>query len=144
MNGRVLTASDDDQVIDPNDVNASAPVVHTEHHSINGNVFVGHAAQITKESEIKSVLATLLSDRLYAGASHTMYAYRVGRTNNIKESFKDDREHGSGAALMKFLREGNHSNTIVIVSRWLGEHLGPRRFDVFRNCAQEAVDKLKT
>ena len=142
INGKVHTANDDAQVIDPKEDNESVPIVHTEHINKNGNIFIGHAANISKESEIPSVLAALLRDRLYAGASHTMYAYRVGRTNNIKESFRDDREHGSGAALLKFLRDGNHSNTIVIVSRWLGEHLGPYRFEVFKECAQDAVDKL--
>ena len=32
-------------------------------------------------------------------------------------------------------------NVICIVSRWTGEHLGLRRFDLFARCAMEAWNK---
>ena len=145
INGRVHTAKDDEQDIDPSeDDDLATPVVHTEHRNTKGNVFVGHAAQITKESEIPQVLASLMRDRIYAGASHTMYAYRIGRTATMKEACKDDREHGGGSTLLKLLKDANCTNTIVIVSRWLGEHLGPDRFNIFKECGEQALELLQT
>lgn len=139
INGKAFSAKDDDQQIDPTtDVDSKIKVYHTEHTTVDGNVFVGHSAKVSKESEIPQVLAALLKDRVYAGANHTMYAYRTGRTNNMKESCKDDGEHGGGSALLKQMKDQNTTNTIIIVSRWLGNHLGPRRFDIIKGCAEEA------
>ena len=71
-----------------------------------------------------------------------MYAYRVGRACNIRDSTRDDGEHGSGRAILDILKEKNLRNVIVIVTRYLGEHLGPARFDEFKQCAKDAVEML--
>ena len=74
-----------------------------------------------------------------------MYAYRIGCSSNLKESFFDDKEHGAGSSLLKLLQEERSSNVIVVVSRWFGgKHLGPRRFELFNETAKEALGSLES
>ena len=146
INGQLITADEKDVDIDPNThLNSDITVVHTDHKSENGSTVMAHAASITSQQDISAVLANLFQDRLIASADHNMYAYRIGRSSNLKESFFDDKEHGAGSSLLKLLQEERSSNVIVVVSRWFGgKHLGPRRFELFNETAKEALGSLES
>ena len=60
------------------------------------------------------------------------------------EGSKDDGEHGAGYNLLKLLRDRNEKNVMVIVTRWFGKtHLGPRRFEIIRDCAEKTLDSSR-
>jgi putative IMPACT (imprinted ancient) family translation regulator len=144
INGRRISATDDNPQIDPSeDCNSKIEIKHTEHKIVDGSTFIGHVATVKNSTDIPGVLATLLKDRSIAQATHNAYAYRIGRigSNNLKEVVRDDGEHGAGTTILKALQLNNVSNTIVVVSRFYGgKHMGPKRFDCFRDCANEALN----
>ena len=68
-----------------------------------------------------------------------IYAYRYGNT----EGRCDDDEHGASAKLLKLLKDQDISDAIVIVTRWFGGvHIGPKRFTLIENCANDALKLL--
>lgn len=147
INGVTYTAHDDkqdllDKEISDNDIN----IVHTTHMVTEGSTFIGHAAEISKKSEVPAVLAGLMSDPMIAGATHNIYAYRYDdptKPNGVMEGLSDDGEHGAGYKLLKSLQEGMHKNIMVIVTRVYGnKHMGPKRFDCIRECANDAIALL--
>jgi regulator of replication initiation timing len=147
INGRRICANDDNIQFDPTeDCKKEVAIVHTEHQTIEGSTFIGHAATIKSNTDIPAVLASLLQDRSIAQATHNAYAYRIGRlgSNNMKEGIKDDGEHGAGMVILKKLQESNVTNTIVVVSRFYGgKHMGARRFDCFKNCTDDVLKLLR-
>jgi regulator of replication initiation timing len=146
INGRIISADDEKIEINPaNDLNNDIEIFQSEHKTEDGSTVMGHAASISNPQDIPAVLAKLYQDRLIAAADHNMYAYRIGRTTNLKEGCNDDKEYGAGTALLKQLREDRRSNVIVIVTRWFGgKHIGPRRFELFKECAGEALSAISS
>ena len=148
LNGRQISALDDNVQFDPavdlkDDGNIN--LVHTQHKLEEGSTFIGHAATVKNASDIPIALAKLLQDQSIAKATHNAYAYRIGRvgSNNLKEGMKDDGEHGAGLKILKQIQETGSTNIIVIVSRFYGgKHMGPKRFDCFKDSAQEAIDLI--
>ena len=144
VNGHVHSGKDDFQHINPvTDIDDTIDVKHTDHKLEEGSTFIGHAAEISKTESVASVLANILQDQVLGTATHNIYAYRIGRSANIKEGCRDDGEHGAGSRLLKFLREANMTNAMVVVSRFFGgKHMGPRRFEVIQECAEQALELL--
>jgi hypothetical protein len=144
VNGQMLSANDENVDINPAiDINEDLEISHSEHKSEDGSTVMGHAVTISNQQDIPAVLAKLYQDRLIAAADHNMYAYRIGRSKNLKEGFFDDKEHGAGTTLLRMLQNDKRSNVMVVVTRWFGgKHIGPKRFDLFKECAGEALSAI--
>ena len=148
VKGRQISALDDHVQFDPavdlkNEIDVN--LAHTGHKLEEGSTFIGHAATVKNASDVPIVLAKLLQDQSIAKATHNAYAYRIGRigSNNLKEGIKDDGEHGAGLKILQQIQERGATNIIVIVSRFYGgKHMGPKRFDCFKDSAQEAIDLI--
>ena len=146
VNGVSISAKDENVEIRPSDhADTEIAVHHSEHVTIQDSTFMGHCAEIESKDEIPIVLADLLRDRAVAGATHNMYAYRItGKNGQMIEGSKDDGEHGAGYNLLKLLRDRDEKNVMVIVTRWFGKtHLGPRRFEIIRDCAEKTLDSSR-
>ena len=144
INHRTYTAKDDNvEILMDEDKLPDIPITHSQALVHEGSSFIGHAAKVSSAEEVAAVLTQLTSDRMFASANHTFYAYRIGRQANIKEKCKDDNEHGAGTTLLKQLQENENRNIVVIVSRWItGQHIGPKRFELIKKCAKQAIDLL--
>ena len=143
INGKTHTAKGDNLSIDPETDLEDVNIAHTTIRKVEGSTFIGHAALIDNVDDVNKVIANLLQDKALTTANHTFYAYRVGRAANIKEGHRDDREHGAGSTLKRWLQDSGKTNIIVIGSRWFGgTHMGPRRFDVFKELAEDACKAL--
>lgn len=147
LDGRVHTAKDDTTEINPevHCEDADIDLAHTEHVIAGGSTFIGHAASISHRNDIPAVLAKLLQDKVLAHATHNAYAYCVGNAGSpgAQEGVRDDGEHGAGAAIMKVINDRKMSDIIVIVSRFYGgTHMGPKRFQVFKDCTKKAIKLL--
>ena len=144
INGKSHTALDDNQQITVKEqAQANVQITHSHEKSEMGSTFKGHAAVLAPNIPVSAVLAKLLQNRAVASAEHNIYAYRSGSGNNLKEAWCDDGEHGAGYRLIKLLQEKNLTNTIVICTRWFGgTHIGPKRFDHIKSCADEALSRL--
>ena len=144
INGEIFSADDTKFEINPSeDLNDEIEIVQSAHKMEEGTTVMGHAATISSQQDVSAVLAKLYQDRLVASADHNIYAYRVGRSANMKEGFNDDKEHGAGQALLKLLQDEKRSNVIIVITRWFGgKHLGPRRFELFKVSACEALSGI--
>ncbi len=108
---------------------------------LQGNVFQSSATPVRDRQDIWKAVQKHKSKRGMNTARHHMYAYRIREGGRTIEHFDDDGEPYGGKAILERMREKGIINAVCIVSRWMGEHLGPRRFDVFASCAMEAWNK---
>ena len=144
INNTMHDAKDDVQNINPNEIaNTNLHLKHSSLVTEKGSSFQGHSAVLNKDVSVSSVLGHLLENRAIAQADHNIYAYRFGDGATLKEACSDDGEHGAGTQLLNLLREDGRKNTIVICTRWFGGmHIGPKRFELIKNCAREALGKM--
>ena len=69
--------------------------------------------------------------------------YRYLDSNEvIHEGWINDHEFGAGQSILRMMKENNYVNCSVIMSRWLGDHLGIKRFKVFQTNAKSAISNL--
>lgn len=104
--------------------------------------FISYAVAVDNLDEVQ---AALLKVRMkFADATHVSCAYRIPGVNTPKnQDYIDDGEHGCGRTMLKVLKEEQLLNIAVIIVRYYGgKHLGIKRFDIFRNLAQEAIKAL--
>ena len=91
--------------------------------------------------DVVPAITALCKDTRVAGASHLMYAYRVGNKDLFISNFEDDGEFGAGKKIMEAMDRNDVFNKLICVTRWYnGKHLGPSRFDTIRNLALDAID----
>ena len=78
-----------------------------------------------------------------ASASHNIYAYRfTSQDGSIHEGSDDDGEHGAGRSLLKAMADNEITNALVVVSRWFGGKIGPRRFMHIKEAGLRAVKSM--
>ena len=80
----------DDDVVAAKDVT----VFHSEPMNEQGSTFQGHASPIKSQNDVKPVLLKIFENKLVAGATHNIYAYRVKIGSRIKEGCCDDKVYG--------------------------------------------------
>ena len=144
INGKEHTAKDDVQHI--TSVEHCDIRVHTEHSQViheQGSKFQGHAASLKHGTTVADALAKLYSNHSVSQAEHNIYAYRIGKGQNVKEAYSDDGEHGAGFRLLQLLSNDDITDVLVVCTRWFGgTHIGPKRFTHITNCSNEALQKL--
>ena len=145
INGKLFSAKDDIQHINPIEHHSeNVRIAHSKEVSDQGSTFQGHAARLFRGDSVAGVLANLYANHSIANAHHNIYAYRLSEGNGIKESCSDDGEHGAGKRLLGILQDDNATDIVVVCTRWFGgHHIGPKRFDHIKECAKEALQKLK-
>ncbi|XP_062572364.1 protein IMPACT homolog [Saccostrea cucullata] len=111
----------------------------------NGNRFMAHSTQVDSYKQIKRSLVEIMRIETVPSASHNVYAYRFTSSDGIiHEGSNDDGEHGAGRLLLKMLAENEVNNVLVVVSRWHGNNIGPRRFSHIKEAGLSAVKNLPT
>lgn len=79
-----------------------------------------------------------------SSASHNIYAYRfTSPDGSTHEGSDDDGEFGAGRALLKTLIDNEVTNALVVVSRWYGSKIGPRRFTHINDAGMSAVKNMQ-
>ncbi|XP_062592440.1 uncharacterized protein LOC134253871 [Saccostrea cucullata] len=105
----------------------------------NGNRFMAHSTQVDSYKQIKRSLVEIMRIETVPSASHNVYAYRFTSSDGIiHEGSNDDGEHGAGRLLLKMLAENEVNNVLVVVSRWHGNNIGPRRFSHIKEAGLSA------
>ncbi|XP_062588471.1 protein IMPACT homolog [Saccostrea cucullata] len=111
----------------------------------NGNRFMAHSTQVDSYKQIKRSLVEIMRIETVPSASHNVYAYRFTSSDGIiHEGSNDDGEHGAGRLLLKMLAENEVNNVLVVVSRWHGNNIEPRRFSHIKEAGLSAVKNLPT
>ncbi|XP_062599013.1 protein IMPACT-like [Saccostrea cucullata] len=95
----------------------------------NGNRFAAHATPVDSYKQVRRSLVEVMRTDNTTSASHNIYAFRfTSNDGTIHEGSEDDGEHGAGRMLLKTLTDNDINNALVVVSRWCGSKIGPRRF----------------
>lgn len=121
------------------------PHIHSaEPFTDRKSAFQGHVAAVSSTEEVRAVLATLLSDKKIARATHNMYAYTfvdAGRDVVVRDN-DDDGETAAGRRMAHLLAVLGVQNVLVVVTRWYGGvKLGPDRFKHINNAARSVLDE---
>ncbi|XP_061185252.1 protein IMPACT homolog [Saccostrea echinata] len=110
-----------------------------------GNLFMAHSTQVDSYKQIKRSLEEIMHVETVPSASHNVYAYRFTSSDGkIHEGSNDDGQHGAGRLLLKLLAENEVNNVLVVVSRWHGNNIGPRRFSHIKEAGLSGVKNLPT
>ncbi|XP_052693143.1 protein IMPACT homolog [Crassostrea angulata] len=95
----------------------------------NGNRFAAHAVPVDSYKQVRRSFVEVMRSDSIASASHNIFAFRfTGNDGTTHDGSDDDGEHGVGRLLLKALIDNDVKNTLVVVSRWYGNKIGPRRF----------------
>ena len=71
-----------------------------------------------------------------------MYRF-TDKDGKLIDGYMDDGEYGAGRNLLKHLEERRLNNVVCVVTRWYGgEHLGGMQFELMKDVATEAAQKL--
>ncbi len=108
-----------------------------------GSSFQGHILKIDNQDLIQPSLMSLYKNSKIARATHNVYAYRIRHGGLLLENARDDGEYGAAAHILKLLQEKEVENVLIVVTRWKGgPNMGPRRMDMIKEAAKQALMKI--
>ena len=126
--------------MDTTEVALNLQVKHTPVLTKDKSHFQAHSVKITSPDEVVPAIKALCADTTIAGATHLMYAYRVGTENRCIHNFEDDGEWGGARHIMDAIQKKNVYNHLICITRWYGgQHIGPVRFDIIKDLADQAI-----
>lgn len=130
-----------EEVISGDSVNI--PVCSGNQVEDNGNQFSSHAITVDTYRKVRESVIEILRLPNVVSASHNVLVYRfTSKDGTIHEGSDDDGEYGAGRALLSTFDENGIQNTLVVVSRWYGSKIGPRRFRHIKEAGISALKKL--
>ena len=130
---------------DGTDIAVQLEPKHTAIASQDGSHFQGHIIAITSKDEVLPGIKALCGDSRVAGATHIMYAYRVGNEAYSISNWEDDGEWGGARCIMDVIKKKNAYNKLICVTRWYGgKHLGKARFDLITQMAEASLDNSES
>ena len=122
----------------------SAGTKHTGVVNHDRDHLQGHIIPIKSTDDVIPAIQSLCHDQRVAGATHIMYAYRIGNERCNTTNFEDDGQYGGGREVMSAIMETESYNCLVAVTRWQGgKHNAHVQYDRIKNIAKEAVKLLK-
>ena len=102
-----------------------------------GSVFQGYAYKTGQLHEVKRAYHKVRI--LHPCTEHVIVAYNLRGS----KGFQDDAEYGAGSKLLKNIESNFPLNTAVFVVRmYTGKHLGPKRFQLIIDAADQAAKRL--
>jgi len=129
--------------IDTTEAAMELDVRRTEVVSTDNSQYQGHIVEISSIDDVVPAIKALCADTTVAGASHMMYAYRVGSERYSLQNWEDDGEWGSARWIMDAIQRNDVYGQLVCVTRWCsGKHVGRARRDTIRNIAEQALQRI--
>ena len=113
----------------------SAPTVS------QGSYFRGYITTASSLTQVKQAYTCLY--QTIPKSDHVMTAYKVTLSDGKElTGASSDREYGAGKVVHEVLEsKGLNSAVVFIRRRYGGSHLGPKRFQIIKQCATKAVNK---
>ncbi len=113
---------------------------HTHVITKDKSHFQGHVVDIKTVDDVIPALKSLQKDTRVSGATHVMYAYRVGNDRYSIQNWEDDGEWGGARKIMEEIQKGEVYNRLVCVTRWYGgQNIGAARFHTISELAASAL-----
>ena len=111
-----------------------------DHFNDKGNHIVSYSATVNSYKDVSNFSIKVLASEGALPANSNVLVYRFLDANGAPhEGWENDREFGAGLNILKSAKEQQYENFAVILSRKLGEHLGFKRHQVFRDNALSAI-----
>ncbi|XP_061170362.1 uncharacterized protein LOC133179682 [Saccostrea echinata] len=112
-------------------------------HSDGGNQFSAAAVDVNAYAKVRNFYKKISIDPVYGRANHNILIYRFKDNNGVlHEGYCDDGEFGAGRKMLGVLKDQNRIDVAIVISRMMGRHLGPKRFQIMENTMMEALNKL--
>ena len=119
---------------------------HGNHIDDSGSRFIGYAAEVSSLNHVREVLDSLLMDTEIASRSHVMYSYRIDDGNDsLIENFESDGDWGVGFNMLKFMKDNNIQNYVLVVTRDCSadfKHIGSDRMKHAIEVCKSVMDKF--
>ena len=137
-----------DKVADINlDVTEKAATMTPKHTAIttkDESSFQAHIVPVKSKDDIIPAVKALGADTRIAGATHVMYAYRVGSERHSIHNWEDDGEWGGGRWIMEAIAQRGVYNQLICITRWHnGKNLGKLRFEVIKELANDVITAIQ-
>ena len=144
IDGRPVRLSVDrnnDINLDTTEAAMKMTVRHTSIQSRDNTHFQGHIVDLASKDDVIPALKALRSDSRVAGATHCIYAYRVGTERLNTHNWEDDAEWGGGRCVMETIQKHNVYNKLICITQWCGaRRLGQVRFDIIKELSESTLN----
>ena len=112
-------------------------------HQEENSDFFCHYQRVSSAKDVEAGLAKMKVK--YGDATHLTAAFRlensVGPTG---QGYIDDGEQGAGRSMLRKIKEKDLGNIAVFIARYYGgKHLGKRRFEIYEQLTEKAVQKCR-
>ena len=119
-------------------------MVESEQAEDKGSIFWGYGGKIKNVEQAQEGLAKIMEDSENAEATHIVYAYRVEEAGEgVISGHSDDGEVGASKILYDLLEDSGDQALIAVLRFYGGTNLGPLRFKMYRNQADDIIKKLR-
>lgn len=119
-------------------------VVSTEPVQKDGSEFMAVGANIQSSDEALNIYKKTSIDPYAASCDSRILVYRFrDQSGKTIENYHDDREHGAGRRMLRYLQDNRINDVAIVLTRWMGRsHIGPARFSIMENLVCDLVNKL--
>ena len=132
--GDLLMMNDEER-----DAVQGARLAATEEYSEKDNRFKAYLLETGEINEVRTVYKHIRIK--HADATHITVAYNLDNINLEFSDYVDNGKIGAGSRLLKAMTDCKIVNSAIYLVRYhSGQNLGPRRFQVFKEMANKALD----
>ncbi|XP_062585845.1 uncharacterized protein LOC134247508 [Saccostrea cucullata] len=108
----------------------------------NGSEFFAIGSEVDSVESVQNFYKKACIDPYVASVDSRILVYRFRENDKVTENYHDDGEHGAGRRLLKFMQDNQIFNAAIIVTRWMGDHIGPERFTIMENLLNDVANLL--
>ena len=108
----------------------------------NGSEFSGIGAKVNSIDSVQNFYKKVCVDTYVASVDSRILVYRFRNQGKIIENYHDDYEHGAGRRLLKYMQENQIMDAAIVVTRWMGEHIGPQRFSIMEGIVNDVANLI--
>lgn len=109
----------------------------------NGSEFSGIGSKVDSISSVKNFYKKVCVDPYVASVDSRILVYRFrSDQGKVIENYHDDNEHGAGRRLLRYMQENQIMDAAIVITRWMGEHIGPQRFNIMEGILNEVANLI--
>jgi hypothetical protein len=108
----------------------------------NWSEFSGIGAKVDSIDSVQNFYKKVCIDPYVASVDSRILVYRFRNQGKIIENYHDDYKHGAGRRLLKYMQENQIMDATIVVTRWMGEHIGPQRFSIMEGIVNDVTNLI--
>lgn len=116
--------------------------MNTEPIQKNESEFYATGTKVGSVNQAQNFYKKVCIDPYVASVDSRILIYRFMEQGKLIENYHDDGEHGAGRRLLKYMRENQIMDVAIVVTRWMGEQIGPQRFTIMEGIVNEVANLI--